>query len=149
MPGVAPKIPPATADVETEIGGISLSDLVQRLGEAPATVLFARIDRQLRRGDRIYGTTVRAGRESFSAALAPGRAQLVIPGRATGPKAGHTAKSMEGMVMISLSDLEAVVKASQPDFDWTVEFAPRPDLPVATTPVVVRSGTPGRRMLTP
>jgi hypothetical protein len=53
------------------------------------------------------------------------------------------------MVMISLTDLEAVVKASQPDFDWAAEFAPRRDLPIATTPLVIRSGAPGRRMLTP
>ena len=51
--------------------------------------------------------------------------------------------------MIALSDLEAVVKASQSDFDWAAEFAPRADLPIPTTTLVVRTGATGRRMLQP
>jgi hypothetical protein len=146
MSGVTPASAFNNAEDEPEGNGITLTDLVERFGEASGTKLFERMAGQLRRGNMVYGTTVRAARKSFSAALTPGQAQLVMPRRSAD---AHGGKADEGMVMIALADLEAVVKAGQAEFDWAAEFAPRPDLPVATTPVVIRSGAPGQRMLKP
>lgn len=124
---------------------LTLSDLVGRLGPASGAELFERIDSQFRRGNHVFGTTVRAARESFGAARVPGHARLVVKGR---PGRGRdVSEAVEGMVMIALEDLEAVVKANQTEFDWLAEFAPRRDLPTATTPLIVRSGVSARRML--
>jgi len=132
---------------ETEKTSLSLGYLIRRLGKASGTELFERMDNALRRGDRISGMLVRDARHSFSAARTPGHAQLVIPGRTGSSKIEDQAN--EGLVVIALSDLEAVVKASQSDFDWAAEFAPRADLPIPTTTLVVRTGAAGRRMLQP
>ena len=142
----------ATASVtksndETEKASLSLEYLIDRLGEASGTELFERMDIAFRSGDRISGTLVRDARSSFSAARIPGHARLVIPGRTRSSSIEDQAN--EGLVVIALSDLEAVVKASQSDFDWAAEFAPRADLPIPTTTLVVRTGATGRRMLQP
>jgi hypothetical protein len=149
MSGTSVQSARLVAEEIDEKDGISLADLVERLGEASGQELFERIDGQLRRGDRVYGTTVREARKLFKAARTPGHAQFVVPGRIVSAQPGDTAGPDNGMVMITLSDLEAVVKAKRVDFDWRNEFAPRRALAVATTPMVVRSGVPARRMLRP
>lgn len=134
-------------EIDERALSISRSDLVDRLGPASGAELFERIDSQFRRGDRVVGTTVRAARESFSAARFSRHARLVMRGRAGGARA--TEEIEQGMVMIALEDLEAVVKAGQREFDWLAEFAPRHDLPTATASLVLRPGAPARRMLEP
>lgn len=131
-----------------EIGGLSLSYLVERLGQAPGTELFERMDQSLRFGERVIGTTVRAARKSFATARVSRHARVVVAGRPGGARA-LSEEAKESMVMIALEDLEAVVKAAQADFDWAAEFSPRRDLLTATCPIVIRSGIPGRRMLIP
>jgi hypothetical protein len=126
---------------------VSLSQLIDKLGEGSGQELFERMDSNLRHGDRLYGKTVRAARQSLSASRIEGHAQLVMPGRAGSGARIAEADSVDGILMISLNDLEAVVKANNPNFDWAEEFAPRRDLPVATTPIVTRSGVRGQRLL--
>lgn len=129
-------------DEEVELAGtvLTLSDLVERFGPAGGE-LFERIDEEFRRGDTVYCATVRAARESLSAARLPGHARLVVPGR-TMRSDGEPA---EGMVMIALSDLEAVVKAARPQIDWVAEFSPSPGLPAARTRPSAPSGIAGHR----
>jgi hypothetical protein len=131
---------------EEDEDGVTLSILVERLGKASGTELFRRIDAQLVNGNKVQHMTVRAARESFSAPRTPRHARFVALGRASSTDPIEAERSM---VMIAFSDLEAVVKASRAEFDWVSEFAPRRDLPTATTPIVVRSGMPARRMLRP
>lgn len=144
-----PEASSTVANREGEQEGISLSTLVERFGEAPGQELFERIDDTQRRGNWVMVKTVREARQSIGAARASGHAQLVMPG---GIVSGHSRESSDGpdgMVIIGLKDLEAVVKASNADFSWRAVFAPRRDLPVPATRLVVRSGMPGRRMLQP
>jgi hypothetical protein len=126
--------------------GISLADLQERLGAAPAQELFERLDEDLRRGDVIVGTNVRAGRVAFTKARTAGHAQLVIPHQSQ-KRPSAAASLSEGFVIIALEDFEAVVKAGQKDFDWTAAFAPRADLPAAETSPAIRRGSRGRRAL--
>lgn len=144
-------MPEATTTVTSreDEEGISLSTLVERFGEAPGQELFERIDDTQRRGDRVMVKTVREARQSIGAARASGHAQLVMPGGIVSGHSGESTDEPDGMVIIGLKDLEAVVKASNADFSWRAVFAPRRDLPVPTTRLVVRSGMPGRRMLQP
>jgi hypothetical protein len=145
MSGATAGSPVGAAEDASE--GLTLSDLIVRFGEASGTELFQRLDTQQRRGNRILGTTVRAARGSFNAAQTPGRAQLVIPRRGTGAKADKTAEAADHILMIAFSDLEAVVKANQPKFNWAAEFAPRPDLPTPDTAIVIHPGAPARATL--
>lgn len=125
--------------------GISLSHLEKRLGVAPAQELFERLDEALRKGDVIHGTSVRQGRTAFSKARMAGHAQLVIPHHSN--KRLAAADLSNGVFIITLEDIEAVVKAAQKNFDWMAAFAPRADLPAAETLPETRQGSRGRRAL--
>ena len=122
---------------------LTRSDLVDRFGPA-GDELFERIDRSFRSGDVVYCASVRTARETLSNARTPGRARVVVPARSSG---GDEAD--EGMLMIALSDFEAVVKAAQPEMDWLAEFAPRAGLEAARSRPVVPRGQAGHRMYKP
>ena len=117
-------------------------DLVERLGEGAGTELFERLDDSYREGEQVIVANVREARQNFSAALAAGHARVV---KAQRPQSGQP-KLGEEMVMIRMSDLQAVVKANTPDFSWAAAFAPRRDLPTASTPLRLRSGVRGRKL---
>jgi hypothetical protein len=120
--------------------GISLAALADYLGPRAAAALFDRIDGSLRHGDVIVGTNVRNARVGFSKAHMAGHAQVVVPGRSTA-----RAKVSDGVVIIKMADLEAVVRAGQEPFDWGREFAPRDGLAAAAMSPELRRGSRGRR----
>jgi hypothetical protein len=124
---------------------LTRSDFVERFGAAAGEELFGRIDERYRSGNTVFCTSVRAARESLRAARTPGRARLVVPART--PRG--EGEALEGMVMIAMSDFEAVVKAGQPGVDWLAEFSPRPGLAAATTRPSVPRGVVGHRMFRP
>jgi hypothetical protein len=134
----APADPPAA---DSRRARLTRTELVDRLGEPAGEALFDRIDEQLREGDEVIVPNVREARSSFSAALAPGHARIVQAARRT----RGAEEKPDAMVVLALSDLEDLVKAAN-DFDWAAAFAPRPDLPAATTHLRVRSGARGRRL---
>src|SRR4051794_16808249 len=101
-------------EVQTEgtaVPGISLADLADRLGAAPAQEFFERIDLELRKDDVVLGTNVRAARNAFTRARHAGNAQIVIPGQSQS-RAQSSVDISEGVVMMTFLDLEAVVKAA-------------------------------------
>ena len=126
---------------KTDSSTISRDELVERLGEGAGTELFVRLDDAYRQGEEVIVASVRQARQSFSAALAPGHARMVKARRA---RSGQLAVDEE-MVLIGMSDLEAVVKANASDFSWADVFAPRNDLPTASMPLALRPGAPGRK----
>jgi hypothetical protein len=126
---------------ETAGETVRLSDLVERFGEAPGVELFERLDDEYRLGESIEVANIREARQSFGRARMPGHARIV---RAARSASRPGAEGNDEMVIIGLSDLEAVVKAATPEFDWAAEFAPRRDLPTSTAPIAIRSGAPGR-----
>ena len=125
---------------------ISLSALADHLGPRAAEVLFSRIDDSLRHGEFIVGTNVRDARIGFSKAQTAGHAQFVIPGRSNSRQQTPT-KLSDGVVIIKMDDLEAVVRAGQEQFNWAREFAPRGGLAAATTSPQLKRGSRGRRQL--
>ena len=135
------------ATVERDVEGVTLSQLVEKLGEAPGHTLFERMDAALRTGDRLYPKTVRAARQTLSSSSLEGAVQFVVPGRAGSAGADLDVDMRDGFFVISVTDLEAVVKANNPEFDWAEEFAPRRDLPIASTRLHVKSGAPGQNSL--
>jgi hypothetical protein len=135
-----------TRSVASPREGISLSALSDRLGSRAAEELFGRIDGSLREGGLIMGTTVRDARIGFSKAYAAGCAQVVVPGR-TGSRREGPINPSDGMVIMKLDDLEAVVRAGRDEFDWAKAFAPRSGLEAATTSPILRRGSRGRRQL--
>ena len=137
---------PLVAEAETKSDDsmvVTRVELVDRLGEGAGAELFERLDEDYRSGERVVLASVREARNSFALARTPGRARLV---RAQRPaKAGQGAVDEE-MVLIALSDLEAVVKANTVEFNWANAFAPRADLPAASAPLTVRSGVRGHSL---
>ena len=141
--GAAERLVPPEASLEEEkTPVITRGELVSRLGGSFGSHLFERIDKDYRRGEKVIVDSVRHARQSFSDVRAPGRARIVKAQRSSG--SGET--GAEEMLLIGMSDLEAVVKATENEFDWAAAFAPRPDLPTASTPVSIRSGAPGRKL---
>jgi hypothetical protein len=128
---------------ESPAGTVQLSDLVERFGVAPAVELFERLDTEYRVGDGVVVANIREARKSFGKARVPGHARIVRAARSPSKAAGE---GDEEMVLIGLSDLEAVVKAATPEFDWAAEFAPRRDLATSTAPITILSGAPGRML---
>jgi len=126
--------------------GISLSALEDRLGPRAAQELFSRIDGALRQGTVIIGTSVREARIGFSKAHTAGCAQVVVPGRSSSRQQGPVNPS-DGLVIIKMDDLEAVVRAGRNEFDWAQTFAPRSGLEAATTSPILKRGSRGRRQL--
>jgi len=126
--------------------GISLTALADHLGPRAAEALFSRIDGSSRQGEVIIGTNVRDARIGFSKAQTSGRAQFVVPGRSNLRQQTQTQLS-DGIVIISLDDLEAVVRAGQEQFDWAAAFAPRGGLTAATMSPQLKPGSRGRRPL--
>jgi hypothetical protein len=126
--------------------GISLSSLTDRLGPRAAQELFSRIDGSLRQGTLIIGTSVRDARMGFSKANTAGCAQVVVPGR-SGGRQNSPINPSDGMVIMKLDDLEAVVRAGRDEFDWAQAFAPRSGLEAATTTPTLKRGSRGRRQL--
>lgn len=126
---------------KTDGSTISRDELVERLGAGAGTELFVRLDDAYRQGEEAIVASVRQARQSFSAALAPGHARMV---KARRSRSGQSAADEE-MVLIGMSDLEAVVKANSNEFSWADVFAPRNDLPTASMPLRLRAGVPGRK----
>jgi hypothetical protein len=126
--------------------GISLEILVDRLGRDAGEEFFGRVDDALREGLVIHGTNVRESRMVFSKARTQGHAQLVVPGR-SGTRSGGAADISESLVIITMDDFEAVVKAGRDKFDWVELFSASAGLPQARSrPQLVR-GSRGRRDL--
>ena len=136
--------PKKTEDPSGE--GISLSALADRLGPRAAAALFGTIDRSLRRGNVIIGTNVRNARIGFSKAHTAGHAQFVVPGRSKSRPLAP-AKLSDGVLIIKIDDLEAVVRAGQEQFDWAQAFAPQSGLAAATKSPQLKPGSRGRRQL--
>lgn len=132
----------AVADEQAFEMTLTKGDLVERLGPAFGQELFARIDEQCRTGEVVAVSNVRDARGAFSTARTPGRARIVKAQR-TG-KSGEPGASEE-MLLIGMVDLAEMVKAAT-DFDWAAAFAPRHDLPTASTPAVIRPGARGQRL---
>ncbi len=126
--------------------GISLSALADSLGLKAAQEFFSRIDGSQCNGTTIIGTTVRNARAGFSKANAACPAQVVVPGRSGSRREGPINPS-DGLVIIKMDDLAAVVRAGQGEFDWTRAFAPRHGLEAATTSPMPKRGSRGRRQL--
>lgn len=126
--------------------GISLSALTDSLGSKAAQEFFNRIDGSQRNGTTIIGTTVRNARAGFSKAKAACTAQVVVPGRSGSRREGPINPS-DGLVIIKMDDLAAVVRAGQGEFDWTRAFAPRNGLKAATTSPALKRGSRGSRQL--
>jgi hypothetical protein len=126
--------------------GISLSALADRLGVRAAEELFSRIDGSMREGTMIIGASVRDARVGFSKAQTSGHAQVVISGRSSSGRHKQT-NAADGMVILRMDDLEAVVRAAQEKFDWARTFAPRGGLEAATTSPILQRGSRGHRQL--
>jgi putative sterol carrier protein len=124
--------------------GISLSALADSLGLKAAQEFLSRIDDSQRDGTMILGTTVRNARAGFSKAKAACPAQVVVPGRSGSRREGPINPS-DGLVIIKMDDLAAVVRAGRGEFDWTEAFAPRRGLEAATTSPMLKRGSRGRR----
>lgn len=120
--------------------------LMDRLGPRAGQELFSRIDGSLRQGTVIFGASVREARGGFSKAHTAGCAQFVIQGR-SGRSRKSTGGPSDGLVIMKLGDLEAVVRAGQDKFDWAEAFAPRSGLEAATTSPKLKVGSRGRRQL--
>jgi hypothetical protein len=129
-------------------GGITLSALEGRLGAPAARELFSRVDRSLREGDTIFGTSVREARSGFHKVHAPGHVQVVTPGRITAYQA-DLSSTPDSLVILKLEDLEAVVQAGRGDFDWAKTFSPRGGLEAALSTPKLKRGSRGRRQLQP
>ena len=133
----------AALEAEDETATITRAELVARLGEGAGEELFERLDESYRDDERAILANVREARQSFSGAVVRGHARMVKARRAA--RAG-AADAPEEMVLIGLSDLEAVVKASAADFSWASAFARRRDLPTASEPLFLRPGVSGRKL---
>jgi hypothetical protein len=125
--------------------GITLPALADRLGARAAQELFNRIDRSLRKGTVVVGTSVREARSGFSKAHTAGCAQVVISRH--GSSAHGQIDPSDGLVIIKIEDLEAVVKAAREEFDWARVFAPRSGLEAASSTPTLKRGSRGRRKL--
>ena len=126
--------------------GISFAELARRLGKKAAEELFVRIDRDLRHGEVILGKNVREARSLFGRLRKEGHVQMVVPGRSD-KRASAPADVAEGLVILRIDDLEAVVKAAQDQFSWSQVFAPRSGLPAASSVPAIKRGSRGRRAL--
>lgn len=126
--------------------GLSLSVLERRLGTRAAQVFFNRIDSAQRQGTMIIGTSIRDARGGLGKAHRAGRALLVCDRRA-GRHGKRSADPFDGLVIIKLDDLAAVVRAGQEEFDWATAFAPRSGLEAAATSPAVKPGSRGHRQL--
>jgi len=133
------------AQAKTLRTGVTRSALIEQLGETAGEEFFSRIDDALRDGDIVLGSNVRNARTGFGKVDA-GHAMLVIPGRVNAHAAGGgTVDLSEGVVIMNMKDLEAVVKAGQRTFDWAAEFAPCNGLAAATSTPRLKPGSRGRR----
>jgi hypothetical protein len=124
--------------------GISLTELAHRLGTKAAEELFGRIDRDQRHGELILGKNVREARSMFGRLQKEGHVQVVVPGRSD-KRTRAEADTSEGLVILRIDDLEAVVKASRDEFNWAQAFAPRSGLPAASSAPALKRGSRGRR----
>jgi|GEM_PF-2156238 len=124
---------------------ISFADLEHRLGPRAAGELFERVDKAQREGSVIHGRNVRDARSSFGRIQQEGNVQVVVA--RSGGKRSRPPSVSDGLVIIRIDDLEAVVKAAQRPFDWASAFAPRNDLPAATSVPELNQGSRGRRAL--
>ena len=137
---MADKLNPQRA-TGTTANGISLSALCDHLGPQAAKEFFGRIDGAQRQGSTIIGTSVRDARTGLSKAKIEGHVQFVVPGRSGRVSPG------DGLVIIKMNDLAAVVRAGRGEFDWTQTFAPRNGLEAATASPKLQLGSRGRRGL--
>lgn len=134
------------AKAETSRTGVTRSTLIEQLGEGPGQEFFSRIDGAQRKGEVVVGSNVREARIGFSKVNVR-HAQLVIPGRGGGSAARRATDLADGVVIMKMEDLEAVVKAGQKSFDWAAEFAPRSGLEAAIRTPNLKPGSRGRRTL--
>ncbi len=123
-------------------GTLSKTHLVDRLGSGAGAMLFERLDDHYRDGEQVVVAGVKEARDSFTT-VAAGRARIVKAQRSA---RGRDQAPAEEMVLIGISDLEAVVRANDREFSWADAFAPRHDLPVATVALQLRSGARGRNI---
>ena len=121
---------------------LSKDNLMTRLGQGAGRALFERLDDDYLRGEQVVLAGVKEARASF-ASLGTGRARMV---KAQRPARGRETSAAETMVLIGLSDLEAVVHANDGDFSWIDAFAARPDLPQAGAKLTLKPGARGRNV---
>lgn len=133
----------SAAEDRNKTKGFSLQALSDYLGPRAAETLFSRLDKDLRHGNVVWGKNVREARKSFSS-IGSSRAQIVVPNLGRGKRASE-ADLGEGVIMIQMEDMLAVIDASRGEFDWAAQFAPAKGLAAATDLPEIAKGSRGSR----
>jgi hypothetical protein len=153
MPAIKAPKPVTKQDASPLRASITLAELKHRLGAKAAEELFVRIDKEQLKGLMILGRNIREARAKFGKVQKEKNVQVVVRGNvgkhryASSRTSEASSRTSEGLVILRIDDLEAVVKAAQQDFNWAKAFAPRSDLPAATEVPEIKRGSRGRRTL--
>jgi hypothetical protein len=123
--------------------GFSLKALSDYLGPHAARMLFSRFDKDSRQGNIVWGKNVREARKSFGS-IGSAKAQIVMPKLGHGRRASE-ADLGEGVILIRMDDLQAVIDAGRGECDWAARFAPVKGLAAATRLPETAKGSRGSR----
>jgi hypothetical protein len=129
---------PKVSEETGEGAYLTRADFVEQMGDFGAE-LFDRLDRDHRNGEEVFLLNMREIRKEFVTARLPGRGKIVRPKRG--------GSDSEEVLLMSLSDIASAFRASVAECNWSSLFAPRQDLPAATSTLKLRRGPRGRKIV--